>query len=260
MGRARKRHIQTELDLKRDKNGQRRGRSNKRAGRKPNGPRAGVSHRTRAELDRRQPLHVTLRVTDAIGWLRRLDMYAAIRRALRVVSERRNEFRIVHMSVQNTHLHMICEANNKGALTLGMQSFQISAAKHLNAAYSRRRRLPLRRRGRVFTDRYHATSLDSPTRVRNALSYVINNWRRHQVDRDAVYTLDRGRLDPYASGIFFAGWRRTFLAKPFPLPDGYEPPLVAQPESWLLRVGWSKARPIGMFEVPGPDGHAIADA
>lgn len=72
-----------ELDFKRDKNGQRRGRSNKKAGRKPNGPRAGVSHRPRKPIDRRHPQHVTLRVVREIGWLRQLDMYAAVRRALR---------------------------------------------------------------------------------------------------------------------------------------------------------------------------------
>jgi len=259
MGRARKRHVQIELDLKRDKNGQRRGRSNKRAGRKPNGDRAGVSHRTRTQVDPRKPRHITLRVVPEIGWLRKLDMFAAIRRALRVATGRLNEFRVIHISVQNTHVHLICEASDKEALSKGMQGLQISAAKHLNAAFSRRRRLRLRRRGRVFADRYHAETLDNPTQVRNALAYVLNNWRRHGVDRSEVFTLANGRFDPYASGLFFAGWRDWLRAHPFVLPRLYEPPLLSQPTSWLLLAGWRKVRPIHMFDVPGPQGAAIID-
>jgi REP element-mobilizing transposase RayT len=252
MGRVRKRHIQTELDLKRDKNDQRRGGRRPGAGRKPVGRRAGVAHVTRVEVDPRKPRHVTLRVVPELGWLRKLDMFAAIRRALRVAKTHFNEFRIVHISVQNTHLHLICEASSKDALRRGLQSFQISAAKRLNAAFSARRRLRLRRRGRVFADRYHAETLETPTQVRNAIGYVLNNWRRHAVDRTEVFTLANGRLDPYASGMFFAGWRDWLRANPIVLPRDYEPPLLSKAGSWLLRAGWQKAKSVGMFDRPGP--------
>src|SRR5215468_845963 len=153
MARARKHHDQLSLRLAKDKNGQRRGGSyrkdgryaNRRnprgAGRKPNGPHAGVSHAKRPAIDGRYPLHITLRTSSEIGWLRQFDMFAAIRRGLRVVGVDPSEFRIVHISVQNTHVHLIVEAATKRALSRGMRAFQISAAKHLNAAISRRRRL-----------------------------------------------------------------------------------------------------------------------
>lgn len=259
MGRAGRRHVQTEMDFKRDKNGQRRGRSNKRAGRKPNGPRAGVSHRKRAVVDPRHPQHITLRVVDEIGWLRKFDMFAAIRRALRTATARRNSFRIVHISVQNTHVHLICEASDQTALSRGLQGFEISAAKRLNAAFSARRRLRLRRRGGVFSDRYHAQALATPSQVRNAIGYVLNNWRRHGVHRNEVSTLANGRFDPYASGLFFAGWREWLREHPFVLPRLYEPPLLSKPESWLLRAGWRKVRPVGMLDVPGPHGTSVVD-
>jgi len=174
MGRPRKRHVQVELQLpKLDKNKQRRGGYRPGAGRKPNGERAGASHATRAPIKQRNPQHVTLRVANDLGWLRRLDMYAAVRRALRTVLARHEEFRVVHLSLQNTHLHLIVEANDQTALANGLRTFQISAAKRLNAAYSRRRRV--QRSGRVFTHRYHCENLDSVRQVRNALAYVIND-------------------------------------------------------------------------------------
>jgi hypothetical protein len=272
MARMRKHHDQLPLRLAKDKNGQRRGGSyrkdgrynNRRnprgAGRKPNGPHAGVSHATRPPLDARHPLHITLRTSSDVGWLRYFDMYAAFRRALQVVGAHPSKFRIVHISVQNTHVHLICEAASKRDLSRGMRAFQVSAAKHLNAAISRRRRLDERRRGRVFTDRYHVEVLTSPTQVRNALAYVLNNWRRHGVDRGSVVELDHGRLDAYASGLAFVGWREPLARDELQVPPRYEPPLVSAPMTWLLRVGWTKARSISMFEIPGPRHHPLVDA
>jgi REP element-mobilizing transposase RayT len=190
-------------------------------------------------LDRRHPQHVTVRVVPAIGWLRRLDMYRAVRRALPVVLANHSAFRVVHVSVQNTHIHVLVEASDRYKLAAGMQGFQISAARHLNAAVSRRRRV--KRSGQVFVDRYHAVDLGSVWQVRSALAYVINNWRKHRDDRGSV------RLDPYASRLAFDGWRE---ALPDP-PPSYEAPPVSAPTTWLLAVGWKRARPISMFELPG---------
>jgi len=250
--------VQTEMRLKFDKNNQRRGGRRPNSGRKPNGKYGGASHKPRPAIDPRHPQHVTLRVTDAIGWLRRFDTFAAIRRALHVVIANHAEFRVVHISVQNTHLHLVCEASSKEKLASGLQGFQISAAKQLNAAISKRRRTE--RRGRVFTDRYHAEDLGTPRQVRNALAYVINNWRRHGVDRNALFSLYDGRLDPYASGLSFAGWRDALPTELPDAPAGYEPPPVSEPSTWLMRVGWTKASPIEMFDTPGPRKVIVVDA
>jgi hypothetical protein len=260
MGRLRNIHVQTSLRFRRlDKNGQYRGGPNPNAGRKRS-DRSGVSHATRPEIDPRFPQHISLRVHRDLGGLRKLDTYTAIRRAMRVSLRGHAIFRIIHISVQNTHIHLICEATNKAALSAGLQGFQISAAKQLNAVVSVRRRLPQRRRGRVFTDRYHAESLKSPTQVRNAINYVVNNWRHHRVDRDAAFTLLGGRIDPYASGCSFAGWRAAIPTEPVEVPYGYETPPVSEPATWLARVGWQKVAPIGMFDVPGPRKVPFVDA
>src|SRR4029078_10602191 len=153
-------------------------------GRKPKGARAGSPHRVRPELKARHPVHVVLRVVGAVGNRRRRATYRAVREAT-LTTARREDFRIVHLSIQRNHLHLLVEADHKGALASGMQGFQISAAKPLNAAVSKDRSGP-RRRGSVFPDRYHAEIITTPTQARHALNYVINNWRKHREDRDGA--------------------------------------------------------------------------
>jgi REP element-mobilizing transposase RayT len=188
-----------------------------------------------------------LRVLGDIDWLRRLDMYRAIRSALATVLGNHHRFRIVHFSLQSNHVHLLCEAEDKTALSRGVQGFQISAAKKINALLSKKR--GTRRRGQVFTDRYHVESISSVRQTRHVLSYVLNNWRRHRQDGGAV-GLCGGRIDPFSSGVVFAGWRD--VQPPITLPANYELPLVSRPETWLLAESWKRSQPIGCFEVPGP--------
>jgi REP element-mobilizing transposase RayT len=147
-----------------------RGGKRRRAGRKPKGHRAGSPHKARPELKARHPVHVVLRVIGAVGNLRRRFTYRAVREAT-LTTARREDFRIVHVSIQRTHVHLLVEADGKRALASGMQGFQISAAKHLNTAISKGKPGP-RRRGTVFPDRYHAEIITSPTQARHALSYA----------------------------------------------------------------------------------------
>ena len=94
-----------------------------------------VPHDTRAEVNRRHPQHVTLTVLGDISHLRSMDMYAAVKRSLRVAANH-DDFRIVHFSVQGNHIHLLVEADNKDALTRGVQGFEISLAKRINPASS----------------------------------------------------------------------------------------------------------------------------
>src|SRR6185369_8779517 len=191
-----------QLGLFVEKQTKKRGGKRRGAGRPPKGERAGERHQQRPAHDARNPVHIVLRVVKAVGGLRRRRTYQAIRRATRVTA-RRDDFRIVHISIQRTHVHLLVEAENKLALAAGMQGFQISAAKQLNAAISIGRPGP-RRKGAVFPDRYHAVVIDSPRQARHALSYVINNWRKHGEDRGEVTR--HWEIDWYASGAMFSGW------------------------------------------------------
>ena len=126
-------------------------------------------------------------------------------------------------------------------LARGVQGFQISAARHINAAKGRT--------GGVFADRYHAESISSVRQARHALSYVLNNWRHHGEDRGRV-GLFGGRVDPFSSGVWFDGWRHAIAS--WTWPRDYEPPEVSRPQTWLLAEGWKRASPITATEIPGP--------
>ncbi len=211
------------------------------AGRKPNGAAAGHVHGVRPFLSSRHPVHVVLRLSPEVGRLRRRDAYQAFRRAL-LTSLARGDFRVVHISIQATHVHLLCEADDRIALANGVRGLSISAARRLNAAVARR--------GRVFVDRYHATAISSPRHSRAELAYVLNNWRKHREDR-AGLAPRRAQVDPYSSGIGFAGWAGREGVQ-FAWPRGYEPLPVTYPTTWLLTDGWKRWGPIALAEVPGP--------
>jgi REP element-mobilizing transposase RayT len=241
--RSKRRAPQLELP-KFDKNGQRRGGRRPGAGRKPNGPGGGASHLRRPDVRKTQPQHVTLRCVKDVGYLRKPHAYRAIRRALVAVAAHTG-FRVVHLSLQGTHVHLLCEANDRVALSRGVQGFQISAAKALHRELAKRGGP---QRGRVFADRYHAVAISSVRQVRHALAYVLNNWRRHREDRDGA-GLANGRIDPFSSGLAFPGWREPVVVHGL---GAYEPLPVLRPESWLLAEGWKRAPAISVYEVPGP--------
>jgi putative transposase len=186
-------------------------------------------------------MHVTIRTMSDLPSLRQRQTYSAIRAAT-TAATRQQAFRIVHLSIQDTHIHLIVEADDKGALARGLQSFQISAARQLNKR--------LARRGRVFDDRYHLVVIRSPKQMRNVLAYVMNNWRRHGADRGFA---SKWLIDPYASGFAFTGWKElqhgTAL---WPATATVSWLVVKPPGSWLLTRGWERSgAAISVFEVPG---------
>src|ERR1044071_832857 len=191
--RKRKRHVQQELFRH---GGKRRG-----AGRKPKGTRARECHAARPEFKASQPLHVVMRVVREVGNLRRREMYRGLREAT-ITAAMRERLRIVHISLQRNHVHMVVEADHKAALARGMQGFQVSAARNINTALGDGVR---RRRGSVFADRYHVTVIKSPTQARHSISYCLSNWRKHGEDRDGLAST--WLVDPFSSGILFPDWK-----------------------------------------------------
>ena len=167
----------------------------------------GVSHLARAKFERRTPVHATLRVTRAVASLRGAACFAAVERTLEAAKDRLG-VRVVHFAVLGNHLHLIVEADGSAALSRGMQGMTIRLAKALNLA--------LRRRGRVFADHYHSRPLKTPSEVANAVRYVLNNAAQHFPEVAAG-------VDPFTSGA--------------------RPDLAAPARTWLLRVGWRRARP-----------------
>jgi REP element-mobilizing transposase RayT len=159
--------------------------------------------------------------------------FLAIRAALGRGKER-GGFRLVQFSVMPDHLHLVVEADDKNALSRGMQGLAIRVARRLNGA--------LGRRGRVFAERFHAEALDTPRRARNALAYVLLNGRRHVAKMGLV---PREGWDPCTSAPFFDGWTH-----PCDLEVDHDAPVVPA-RSWMLNIGWRRWGLVDPCEIPG---------
>ena len=210
----------------------RRGGKRRGSGRKPNTPgRPGVAHRRRPTLNGKQPVHVTLRLHDDAPNLRRNALHGVIFDALRAASLK-DGFRLCHFAVLGNHLHLIVEASTTERLARGIQGLCVRLSRRINQA--------LRRRGRFFSDRYHAHVLRTPTEVHHAIAYVLLNQRKHEAERSAYRPPPA--VDPFSSGPWFEGWA-VAPANAQRLRRLSEPPVVAA-TTWLLQQGWRKLGPI----------------
>jgi REP element-mobilizing transposase RayT len=183
------------------------------AGRKKAAFRKSVAHVVRPEISARHPLHVTMR--SRARTLRRGHVLTALRRQVKRVREAEGGFRILHYSLQDNHLHLLVEADDKATLSSGMIGFASALGRSINK---------LRRvHGKIWSQRYHARALKSPLEVRRALIYVLRNGSKHGVARGE---------DRYSSARAFDGFVATRAVGDDCLAEG---------QTWLVRVGWRKA-------------------
>jgi putative transposase len=159
----------------------------KKAGRKRNAARVLVSRKARPQLNGRTPVHVTLRVLPEIPSLRVLNGW--VRRAL-IAGANKPGFRLIHFAILSNHLHLIVEAESTRVLSRGIQGITVRIARAVNTAISRKR-------GKVFSDRFHEHVLRTPSEAKAAVSYVIHNFRKHM--REAGRWLPDGFVDPHSS-------------------------------------------------------------
>jgi REP element-mobilizing transposase RayT len=220
---ARSSRRQLELPVPPTWGGRRRG-----AGRPPTGSRPGLPHDPREEHEARCPVHVTLRCRSGVPSLRSRAIFPRLRNA--IAAANRIAFRVVHFSAQTDHLHLLIEAELQDAFVSGVSGLAIRCALAINRATGRR--------GSVWSDRYHAHALRTPSEVRSALAYVLLSFCKHL--RAAP------RIDPCSSGSWFDGWAH-------PREPTAEPRPVASPRTWLLATGWRRAGgPIDWREAPRP--------
>jgi putative transposase len=184
-----------------------------------------MSHAKRPLHDSRCPAHVTLRAASGLGSLRGNNVFPAVRAAL--IKATSSRFRILQFSIQRDHLHLLVEASTPTGFERGVRGLAIRVARAVNRV--------LHRCGSVWGDRYHAHLLKTPREVRNALVYVLNNWRKHEAKA-------RG-LDPRSSAGWFEGWGRA-------VGSGSGPSPVTRPRTWLAAVGWRLRGLIGVDERP----------
>ena len=157
------------------------------------------------------PVHVTLRVADHVWNLRSRRAFRVIRAALETGADRFG-VRVVQLSVQGDHLHLLVEAPDRDALARAMKGLAVRLAKGLNRMMGTT--------GRVLADRFHAHVLATPTEVRRAMRYIRDNARQHAAARGDCYA--PGYVDPYSSDA---------PAASLTLPA---------PTTWLVREGWRR--------------------
>src|SRR4051794_4100850 len=196
------------------------------AGGKRGAARSSPPHRPRAPHKAPWPVHVTFRARETIPSLRGGRVFAFVRHSL--AASHKRAFRVVHFSVQSDHVHLVVEGDHPVALVRGLQGLAARCAKAINRAVGRR--------GSVWSSRYHARALRTPTEARRGLVYVLLNFRKHFRAAPGV--------DPRSSGPWFGGWRHSAATA------GTSP--VAPPRTWLARIGWRRAGGcIALDEHPG---------
>jgi len=204
-----------------------------------------MSHLRRPVHSRHHPLHVTLRVRPGVSALRQWELFVEVRRAL-AASRERFGFRLVHFSVQRDHLHLLAEAENRLALSRGLQGLSVRVARAINRR--------LKRRGKVFADRYHARALTTPRAARWALRYVLLNARKHERGARA---LPFGFVDSCSSAAWFDGFARPLelvfgvreCREEFRIRHALDSPVVAA-RTWLLTAGQRHLAPFDVDDAP----------
>jgi hypothetical protein len=153
-----------------------------------------MPHDTRAKVNPRYPLQVTIRAVPGLPALRSARVFGTLRRAIARASVDR--FRVIHFSIQQDHGHFIVEGDEARRARGGMHGLAIRLALAVNRALGRRK-------GRVVGDRYHVRPLTTPRQMRTSMVYVLLNFRKH-------LNAPAG-IDPRSSGPHFSGWHRAGL-------------------------------------------------
>jgi REP element-mobilizing transposase RayT len=218
----RRKQRQLELDF-RAHGGKRKG-----AGRKPKGEKAEIAHAVREEKKRHEPLLVTVRLAAGLPSLRRADAMRVVLAALGAASDR-HDMRLIHYSVQSSHLHLIVEADDRASVARGMNALLSPLARALNKLWGRC--------GQVFPQRYHDEVISTPPQARNALRYVLQNGKKHGV-------VSQSSIDLCSSAPEFDGWKQP--------PSIPEAPIatLAPASVWLLTTGWRRHGLIALDELP----------
>lgn len=207
---------------------------------------AGAPHTVRPSFDRWTALHVTLRILPGLHSLRGCKTFRAIHHTLATCNER-PDFRLVEYSVQRNHFHLIVESPSTQSLTHGVQGLAIRLARCINRTF--------RRSGTVFRDRYRSRVIAGSRDARDTLRYVLNNARRHA--RSAPRNQTRW-TDPCSSAPWFRKWWVPRHALAF-FPDQRYLVLTelgsaaVPPRTALLASDWSRAGPIDLLHIPGPE-------
>lgn len=214
------------------------------AGRKPAKKNVGLlPHVVRPAFDRYVPVHITMRATKGVPRMRAESVMTVIYEEIARASAK--GFRLIDFSVQEDHLHLLAEADGDAALSRGMQRLASRIARRVNMLVGRR--------GKFWRERYHRRDLRTPKQFRNALVYVVMNFRKHAAAGERVH---RGAvIDGCSSALWIDAWTDDVLrdrlrerrARAGPRP-------TALSRTWIARAGWKRHGLIDPREAPRSPG------
>jgi hypothetical protein len=143
----------------------------------------------------------------------------------------KDEFRVVHFSIQRDHLHLVVEADTERAASAGYNALR-SGISGLAIAFARRLNKLLSRKGQVWADRYHRRDLKTPKEVSVGYLYIFGNYTHH-----GEWSYGDGVLDIHSSAWVFEGW----VLPREPPPTDLLPLLpVCRAQTWLASKGYLK--------------------
>jgi REP element-mobilizing transposase RayT len=208
--------------------GARRGAGRKRAA----GERSRVEHARRPPHKGRHPVHVTLRAKTGLPSFRKQRVHRLLAEVLQDQRKRRykDDFRVLHFSIQGNHLHLIVEADSERGdggyrpLRAGISGLEIAFARRLNRM--------LGRTGKVWADRYHRHDLKTPREMSRGLAYVFGNYTHH-----GEWSYGDGVLDVFSSAWLFDGWAGPHVV--FDDSERWWWP-ICPARSWLASCGYLK--------------------
>ena len=149
-----------------------------------------VPHQVRPTAARSDGVLITWKLVSGLGNLRTKAMLRVLEECFRKGKDRFG-FQLISFSVMSNHLHLVATSLEDEGLRKGTHGMAIRLSKAINKHFGRS--------GKVFRDRYHARPMYGRAAIRNAITYVLQNARKHKLD------IPKGEWDPYCSARFSKG-------------------------------------------------------
>ncbi|MFT7679604.1 MAG: REP element-mobilizing transposase RayT [Planctomycetota bacterium] len=149
-----------------------------------------VPHQVRPTTQNSHGVLITWKLARGIGNLRTEAVRHLLEECFRKGKDRFG-FKLISYSILSNHLHMIAIVQDDEALRKGTQGMGIRIGKAINKLFGRS--------GRVLRDRYHAKPMYGRAAIRRAITYVLQNARKHQIP------IPDGEWDQYSSARFSSG-------------------------------------------------------
>ena len=121
-------------------------------------------------------------------------------------------------------------AQGYNAMRSGVSGFEIAFARRLN--------MMLRRKGKVWDDRYFRRDLKTPRETAIGYGYIFDNFTHH-----GEWSFGDGVLDLHSSAWLFDGWDRPHVM--FHQGERWRWP-ICRAATWLARVGYLKHGPLAI--------------